>query len=191
MAEALDLIDAGRIHDRSKGTLRKTSLNHFKRYLQSTNSEFQTLDQFPENLIKDELLGKFSTYLKDHVESVKQYTTHKNYLSSLHQAIVELYPAKKVEFENYYRNLLNTVFSQYTSEVASAASVTVSLINHHVPIRTSDREYVNKVLFLESEHIIRCWMNLDFCHAERASEVTLYITQLENVPIYFCYVVVV
>ena len=89
MAEPLDLIDAGRIHDRSKGTLRKTSLNHFKRYLQSTNSEFQTLDQFPENLIKDELLGKFSTYLKDHVESVKQYTTHKNYLSSLHQAIVE------------------------------------------------------------------------------------------------------
>ena len=93
MAEPLDLIDAGRIHDRSKGTLRKTSLNHFKRYLlQSTNSEFQTLNQIPENLIKDELLGKFSTYLKDHVESVKQYTTHKNYLSSLHQAIVELPP---------------------------------------------------------------------------------------------------
>ena len=38
--EPLDLIDAGRIHDRSKGILRKTSLNHFKRYLQSTNSEF-------------------------------------------------------------------------------------------------------------------------------------------------------
>ena len=95
----------------------------------------------------------------------------------MHQAIVELYPAKKVEFENYYRNLLNTVFSQYNSEVASAASVTVSLINHHVPIRTSDKEYVNKVLFLESEHIIRCWMNLNFCHAGRASEVILYIMQ--------------
>ena len=69
------------------------------------------------------------------------------------------------------------MFSQYTSEVASAASAIVSLINHHVPIQTSDREYVNKVLFLESEHIIRCWMNLDFCHAGRASEVILYIMQ--------------
>ena len=118
MAEALNLIDAGRIHDRSKETLRKISLNHFKRYLESTNSEFQTLNQIPENIIKGELLGKFSTYLKDHVDSVKQYTTHKNYLSSLHQAIVELYPAKKIVIENYYRNLLNTVFSQYTSEVA-------------------------------------------------------------------------
>jgi len=118
MTEALNLIDAGRIHDRSKETLRKISLNHFKRYLESTNSEFQTLNQIPENIIKGELLGKFSTYLKDHVDSVKQYTTHKNYLSSLHQAIVELYPAKKIVIENYYRNLLNTVFSQYTSEVA-------------------------------------------------------------------------
>ena len=54
MAEPLE-IDAGRIiHVRSKeGTLRKTSLNHFKRYfLQSTNSEFKTL-------------------IKDHVKSVK------------------------------------------------------------------------------------------------------------------------
>ena len=62
------------------------------------NSEFQILDQIPENLIVDEILGKYSTYLKDHVPTVKKYNAHKNYISSLHQAIVERFPNKKVEF---------------------------------------------------------------------------------------------
>ena len=54
--QAIDLVDAGRIIDKIKGVLRKTSLNHFKRFLQFTNSEFQSLDQMPEHHInKDEM----------------------------------------------------------------------------------------------------------------------------------------
>ena len=171
--QAIELVDAGRIIDKSKGVLRKTSLNHFKRFLQFTNSEFQSLDQMPEHHIKDEMLGKFSTYLREHVESLKKYATHKNYVSSLHQAIIEKFPNKKVEFETYYSNLCSTILSQYTASVVSANSLTVNLIQHHDPIRSSDRDYVNKTLFLESDHLSRCWMNLDFCHAGRASEVLL------------------
>ena len=109
--------------------------------------------------------------MKDHVDTVNQYATHKNYLSSIHQAIIEQFPTKQVEFETYYSNLCSTIFSQYTSKVVSANSLSVHLINHHDPIRSSDREFVNSILFQESDHHTRCWMNLDFCHAGRASEV--------------------
>ena len=169
--EPVVLVDAGRIVFKSKGALRKTALNHFKKFLQFTNSEFQELNQIPENQIKDKILGEFSTYLKDHVDTVNQYATHKNYLSSIHQAIIEQFPTKQVEFETYYSNLCSTIFSQYTSKVVSANSLSVHLINHHDPIRSSDREFVNSILFQESDHHTRCWMNLDFCHAGRASEV--------------------
>ena len=143
----IELEDAGRRVEKSKRVLRTTTLNHFKKYLEFTNSDYQNLDQIPENHMKDELLGKFSTYLKEHVDSVKQYTTHKNYVSSFHQLIVEKFPSKKSEFETYYKNLLSTILSQYTASVVSENSASVNLINHHTPIRTSDREYVSKVLF--------------------------------------------
>ncbi len=129
--QAIELEDAGRRVEKSKATLRTTTLNHFKKYLEFTHSEFQSLDEIPENLIKVELLGKFSTFLKDHVESVKHYTTHKNYLSSLQKAIVEIYPVKKIEFDNYYRKIYSAVCSQYSSSFASTASVSTSLINQN------------------------------------------------------------
>ena len=169
-----ELVDAGRIVDRSKCALRKTTLNHFKKYLLFINSEFQNLDQIPENLIKDEILGKFSTYLKDHVRTLSKYTTHKNYLSSLHQAIVERFPNKRLEFETYYSNLCSNVLTQYVNLVAVSNSVSETLIEHHPPIRSSDREFINKALFLENDHLSRCWMNLDFCHAGRATELILF-----------------
>ena len=129
--QTIELEDTGRRVDRSKAALRTTTLNHFKKYLEFTHSEFQSLDEIPEYLIKVELLGKFSTFLKDHVESVKYYTTHKNYLSSLHQAIVEIYPVKKNEFDNYYRKICSAVCSQYSSRFASTASVSTSLTNQN------------------------------------------------------------
>ena len=85
---------------------------------------------------------------------------------------MEKFPSKKTEFETYYSNLCSTVLVQYTNSIVAAHLPNVSLINHHIPIRTSDREYTNKVLFRENDHSTRCWMSLDFCHAGRASEVS-------------------
>ena len=130
-----ELVDAGRIVNKSKCALRKTTSNHFKKYLLFINSEFQNLDQIPENLIKDEILGKFSTYLKDHVRTLTKYATHKNYLSSLHQAIVvERFPNKRLEFETYYSNLCSNVLTQYINLVAVSNSASETLIEHHPPI---------------------------------------------------------
>jgi len=185
--EPIVLVDAGRIVQKSKGTLRKTSLNHFKRFLEFTNSQFKELDSIPENQIKDKILGEFSTYLKEHVNGVNQYTTHKNYLSSVHQAIIEKYPLKKVEFEHYYSNLCSTILNQYTTRVVSANSDSVQLVNHHDPIRTSDREFINRVLFEEGDHLTRCWMNLDFTHAGRASEVIQISVAYSSDIIYVMY----
>ena len=57
-----ELVDAGRIVDKSKCALRKTTSNHFKKYLLFINSEFQNLDQIPENLIKDLFEGSCSYF---------------------------------------------------------------------------------------------------------------------------------
>ena len=40
----------------------------------------------------------FLTSLKEHVPTLNKHSSYKNYISSLHQAIVERFANKKVEF---------------------------------------------------------------------------------------------
>ena len=48
----IKLEDAGRRVEKSKRVLSTTTLNHFKKYLEFTNSDYQNLDQIPENHMK-------------------------------------------------------------------------------------------------------------------------------------------
>ena len=107
-------------------------------------------------------MGKFSTHLKEHVPTLTKHSTYKNYISSLHQAIVERFANKKVEFENYYyANLHDNILTQYVNQVAASDSASDTLVKHHSPIRFSDRDFINRTLFLENDHLSLCWLNLD------------------------------
>jgi hypothetical protein len=160
------LEDIGRIRGASSSNQHGSAISHFKDFLIFINSRYRSLNDFPENEIKDELIGLFSDYLFKHAKLA--YNTHDQYVSNLHSQIAALFPLKKQMFADYYGKVRTNLKLQHQAACRSSKS---AIVNHATPMTFSDLEILCKRLSVERNFELRALFALDWACVGRASEV--------------------
>lgn len=143
------LVDVGRLSGKKRTASHKTTMNHFQKFLEFTDSSFTCFEDMPEDKVCDEILGFFSDYLKNHVTSVKSYNTHDSYISNLYNEIVDKFPLKKQLFCSYYTKLRLTIKNKYL-EVQDDEGIPLPISNHSKQMKFTDLEYICRQLFVEN-----------------------------------------
>lgn len=165
-----DLEDVGRRSGKKRSALHLTALKHFKDYLAFSGSEFSSLDQIPENLLEDKILGYFSDYISKEVQSVNAFSTHNNYVSAIHCEIVERFPLKKQLFASYYKTLNENIWKEYKQTEQRTG---IPIVKHSTQLKMRELDYICRQLFAENSHELRAWLALDWMGVGRASEVII------------------
>jgi hypothetical protein len=103
------LVDQGNRERKGVKKKCKTTKGHFENYLEYEGSDYNNLDDIPEDWFTEEKFGKYSDYLFNTVTTINKFNTHDQYLSSLYNTVTKKYRKLKLSLEDYYTTLRKNV----------------------------------------------------------------------------------
>ena len=148
--------------------LHKTAMNHFNKFLvHCEDYPFNDFIEMEEFHCTTEIIGKFSSYISQHIHSIKMWSTHKNYVSAVHVEFMTKF--KNLDFTSYMTTLYDNIRKEYQEKDQP-------LVNHTLQMKVKERDYICRRLFVESKHEMRAIVADDWVACGRMSEVmyTLY-----------------
>ena len=102
------LEDVGLRSGLRRTNLHKTAMNHFNKFLQHCQDyPFNHFIEMEEHHCTTEVIGKFSSFISQHIHSVKMWSTHKNYVSAVHVEFVSKF--KNIDFGRYVTVLFDNI----------------------------------------------------------------------------------
>jgi hypothetical protein len=176
MEQTQVLVDIGAIHGDRRNSQHATVLRHFERFLRFSNSQFQRLEQIPEDQMEKEIVGTFSDYIDKHCDKVKAYSTHDQYISCIYQEILQRFPLKAQLWANYYSHLRDNVEKQYKEKARTNVDSSY-LRKHSNKMKFSDLEVICRELFNTNKLELRSLFCLDWACVGRGSEVFVILIQ--------------
>jgi hypothetical protein len=175
-----EIEDVGKRHGSSKIKMQKSAKKKFNEFLQATNFVYKNIDEIPEEIWErnHEILGKYSSYLTKHCESIKKWKTHDNYVSQIHSLLKEKYPVIICgkTWDNYYTSLRANIKKQFHHECSdSGIPMTENAALAKLPdiIYIATKLLCEKTNFAEAE-TFRSMVVLGTVGCGRVTEVNIY-----------------